>query len=277
MKCEQAQLLIDEYLEQALNPGDRRHLEVHLASCVGCAEEFRRRASFERALRQGLGVSVQHRALSAQASTEMIHAAQGTLRHAIRSNRVRSGARAAGAVAALALVLVGLSYLLTRLPLALQLRPLALEPVRQWFLARQRPVATLPLEEVEAGESMAATPTNDMPVLSMMFGDTSIEPELTKPGAQFVLTILFVNNVAEPVKDARFDLEISGPTGDFRFPLAVKGSLRANGVASVHVTDEVLSGPCKEKYLTPATDIFRSPGVYSLRLTLYNPVVTPSP
>ncbi len=277
MKCEQARLLIDEYLEQALNASERKRLELHLASCAGCGDEFRRRAGFERTLHQGLNVSVQHQVLSAQASTRMIGAAQDTLRGAVRSNRLRSGARAVGAVAALALALLGLSFLLTRLPLALQLRPLALEPVRQWFLARQRPVATLPLEQVEAGEPIAGAPLDDMPVLSAMFGDTSIRPQPGNSSAPFEVTVLFVDNVDQPVDDARFDLEISGPTGEFRFPLAVKGTLRAHGVAFVHVTDAVLAGPCREKYLISATDIFRSPGVYSLRLTLYNPVAAPRP
>ena len=54
-----------------------------------------------------------------------------------------------------------------------------------------------------------------------------------------------------------------------------KPATLANGVSVLRVTPDVLATPCREKYLITPADIFRSTGVYTVRVILVNPADTP--
>jgi hypothetical protein len=41
------------------------------------------------------------------------------------------------------------------------------------------------------------------------------------------------------------------------------------------VTPELLAAPCERQYQIAPIEIFRVPGVYTLRATLFNPLSTP--
>jgi hypothetical protein len=49
--------------------------------------------------------------------------------------------------------------------------------------------------------------------------------------------------------------------------------LPAHGVSIFRVTPELLAKPCEEQYLIEPTEVFSLPGVYTLRVTLSDPVV----
>ena len=77
--------------------------------------------------------------------------------------------------------------------------------------------------------------------LSVEQGDLHIEPAPLRPGEPFTITLFLHSNVAQPVDRARFDLEVTGPTGYYRFEVKVKGPLPAEGVSMVQVRPEHLA------------------------------------
>jgi hypothetical protein len=95
-----------------------------------------------------------------------------------------------------------------------------------------------------------------------------------EPSEPFTMTVFLQSDLPQPLDAVRLDLEITGPTGFFRFGLAVKGPLPAHGVSIFRVTPETLAKPCEEQYLISPTDVFSLPGTYTLRVTLFDPVVT---
>jgi hypothetical protein len=100
-----------------------------------------------------------------------------------------------------------------------------------------------------------------------------VDPVLLQPSEPFTITLSLENELSAPLGDAQFDLDITGPTGYYRFPLAVEGPLAAGDVTVLEIEPQVLAETCQEKYLISPTDIFRTPGIYVVRVVLYSPVV----
>lgn len=276
MNCRQACHLIDEYLENRLGRYERQRLETHLESCPSCVEELHRRSAFERDMWQALAASVQHRTLAPNTSTRMVQDAQGSLHWAIRSNRIGMAVQLAASAVAVALVLVGVLFWLGGAPFPSGVNPVVLFPERQLTLAGQRPVTITPVDAPDLSHVQpAALSEFGKQPLVMTRGETLIEPQPLQAGEAFTVTVFLHSESPEPLGTARVDLDVSGPTGYFRFALAVKGPLPANGVSVVQVTPDALDALCREKYLIAPTDIFSAPGVYTVRVLLVNPTGAP--
>jgi hypothetical protein len=264
--------LIDDYLDNELSPRERKQLDSHLASCPRCADELRHRSALDHSVRQALGASVQHQYLPAEAGARFVQAAQYRFRRDIWRHRAGSVGQILVGLLAAVLVVVGLSAAVGRLSLPPELNRVILYPVKKLVLSGQRLVSVSPDAESDPGELQPAVPSlTTQPALSLNSSGTFVDPEPLHPGEPFTITLLLHNNLPEPLKSAQFDLEISGPTGYFRFPLSVSGPLPARGISLVRVTTDVLAGPCQDKYMISPTSIFRTPGAYKLRFTLFSP------
>jgi hypothetical protein len=283
MNCNLACHLIDDYLENELNSRDRQRLEAHLAQCPRCRRELNRRPVFERSMRRGLAVSVQPLHLSPDVSTRIVEAAQGSLRRAIWSRRVMSTVRGVSSSIAVLLMLVGLYFLVTRSPLPPELQALNLFARDKLPLAELGLVRLLPEKRLALSESHPVTlSTTNQPnarstapsSISFSNDDLVIEPWDMEPGQPFTMTLFVHSNLPQPLDRVRMDLDISGPAGYYRFALAVEGPFPHHGVSIVRVTSDLLADPCQDKYLVSPTDIFGSSGVYTVRVTLFNPVLS---
>jgi hypothetical protein len=266
MNCDLAGCLIDDYLENGLSQRDRHQLEKHLARCTHCANELRRRPTLERDLRRALAASVGSLSLSSDASTRIVESAEESLNRAVWAHRATLTFRLMSGAVAAALVLVALFALAGRIPVPSQLKPIALVPANKLTLSDSNPdtlsVGDQPLPR------LTATSTASLPRTSLL-----IEPREMRPHLPFTMTVLLQSDLPQPLETVRLDLDISGPTGFYRFGLVVKGPLPAHGVSIFRVTPAVLAKPCREQYLIEPTDIFSLPGVYTLRVTLSDPVV----
>lgn len=266
MNCDLAGCLIDDYLEDGLSRRDRHQLEKHLAHCPHCADELRRRPTFERDLRQALAASVRPLSLSSDARMRIIESAEESLNRAVWSHRATlTFCLMSGAVAA-ALVLVALFALAGRIPVPSQLKPIALLPANKLTLSDSNP-DTLSVVD-QPVPRLTATSTTSLPRASLL-----VEPRDMRPHLPFTMTVLLQSDLPQPLETVRLDLDISGPTGSYRFRLAVKGPLPAHGVSIFRVTPDLLADLCEEQYLIAPTDVFGLPGVYTLRITLFDPVV----
>jgi hypothetical protein len=252
MNCELACRLIDEYLEDKLNWVDRNRLESHLASCRACSEELHGRPALERTISRALTASVQHLKLSPEASARIVRRTQGSRRRVVWSNRVTVGVRVLASAAAAVLVFMGVLLVLGRLSL-----PDGLTEYLPF------------LEDRTAGQNEAAM------AVSFSANDIYFEPPHMQPGEPFTITVYFHSNLPEPVDTVQFNLDVEGPSGDYTFALAARGPLPIEGVSSVQVTPELLAAPCERQYQIAPIEIFRVPGVYTLRATLFNPLSTP--
>jgi hypothetical protein len=276
VNCRQACHLIDDYAENQLGRYERQRLETHLESCPSCVEELRLRSAFERTLWQALASSVQPRTVSPATSARMIQEARGSLHRSIRNNRIGMATQLVASVVAVVLVLVGVLFWLDGIPFPSGLNPVVLFPQNQLTLAGQRPITITPVDQPD----LAQVPPPDLselgqPTLAMTRGETLVEPQPLRPGEAFTITVFLHTVSPTPLRTARVDLDVSGPTGYYRFALAVKGPLPANGVSVLRVTPDVLDTPCREKYLIAPADIFRSAGVYTVRVILVNPADMP--
>lgn len=272
MNCGQAKHLIDDYIDNGLSPHQRTGLESHFASCANCGAELRGRSSLDRSLRQAFGVEVQSRYLPSAASGRIIASVQTGLNRAIWLHRARVTGQVFAGVAALVLVLVGLSSLLAHTPLPSALNPVRLFPVKQLLLSGRRIAEDAPIRERDPADPrpLAADP-DQQPLLSLSLIASSIDPAPMHPGDSFTITLLLQNDLPHSLDTARFDLEISGPSGAYRFPLLVRGPFPAHGVSVIVVTPEVLAAQCEERYLISPRDIFDTAGNYRLRFTLFSP------
>jgi len=252
MNCELACRLIDEYLEDKLNWVDRNRLETHLASCRTCTEELHGRPAFERTISRALTASVQHLKLSADASARIVQRAQASGRRVVWSNRVTLGTRVLAGAAAAFLVFIGVLLVLGHLSL-----PAGLAEYLPFLKDRT----------AAKGETLTA--------VSLSANDIYVEPFHVQAGEPFTITVYFHSDLPEPVDAVNFDLEFEGPSGHYTFALAARGSLPMEGVSMVQVTPELLAAPCERQYQIAPTDIFQVPGVYTLRMTLFNPLSTP--
>lgn len=272
MNCSLVDGLIDDYIDNELSPRERSRFEEHLASCGGCRGELRRRSALDRSLRQALGAAVQHRYLSPVTSSQSIHSAQKQLDRSIRHHRVAvAGQVVVGALMAV-LAILGLLVALDRLSLPAGLNPITLLPVKRLVSSGRQIVEVSPDSQWDPeGLQPPAPAPGTKEGLSLSSSGCFIDPQPLVPGDPFAITLLLHNNLPKTLEAARFDLEISGPTGYFQFPLSVEGPLPARGISLVRVTTESLAGMCQDKYMVPPTHIFRLPGTYKLRITLYRP------
>lgn len=262
---------MDDFLDNQIAPNERRRLEAHLDCCTSCAAELRRRSALELKFRRAIGAAVQPWALSAQSTTRLVDQAHASLCRGIRVRRSRWVAKGLTAALAVALVLLGVSAV-GRWSLPSRLRPIALLPEKYLALLSPGTKIMQPEEPLDlVGYLSVAPPVNSPAGLSLMLDRTRIDPEPMYPGEAFTITLYLRNSLPQPLPSARFDLEITGPSGYYRFPLTVNRPVPAGGVSLLQVTPDVLAGPCQETYLIPPTRIFDAPGVYRLRVTLFSP------
>lgn len=245
MTCDVACHLIDDYLDDQLSQRERQRLERHIADCPRCAGELRGRLTLDRSLRHALTASVQHLQLASAPSRAIIQTIEGGVRQPLWPGRLlQSVPMMAGAFAVL-LLLVGLFLLLGRIPV---------------------PGETQPSVVLPAGH----------PALSVNRDRVSIEPRAMVPGDPFTITVPVDSNWPLPIDTTRCDLDISGPTGRYRFALVMQGPLPSRGTSILRVTPAILDAPCQEQYQIAPTDIFSAPGVYTFRITVFSPALTPS-
>jgi hypothetical protein len=272
VNCSLVRHLIDGYLDNELSLHQRSGLEAHLASCATCSAELSGRASLDRTLRRALGAQVHSRVLPPAVSARIVAEAQASLPRAIRSHRAGLAVQALAGLAAVALVLVGLSSLLAHGPLPAALNPVRLLPAKQLFLAGRQVAEDAPIRELQPSDpaALAASPDGeDLGALSLLA--SSVDPDVMHPGDQFAITLLLQNDLPFSVDRVRFDLDLSGPTGYYRFPLSVRGPFPANVVSVIQITPAVLEAQCQERYLISPTEIFGIAGNYKLRFTLFSP------
>jgi hypothetical protein len=266
MNCDLAGRLIDDYLENRLSQRDSHQLEKHLSRCPHCADELRRRPAFERDLRRALAASVRPLSLSSDASTRIVESAEDSLHRAVWSRRATLTFRLMSGAVAAALVLVALYALLGRIPVSSQFKPIALLPANKLAVSDSN-LDTLSVRDQPVPRLTTAS-TISLPRASLL-----VEPRDMRPSLPFTMTLLLQSELPQPLETVRLDLDISGPTGFYRFGLAVKGPLPAQGVSILRVTPDLLAEPCEEQYLIAPTDVFSLPGVYTLRVTLFDAVV----
>jgi anti-sigma factor RsiW len=102
--------LIEDYLEQQLDQGDRQRLEAHLALCPRCAEELRGQLDLEHRMRQALASSVQALCLSPEARARIVCAGQGNARRGVWIHHLASAGQVVASAAAVILLLAGLVF-----------------------------------------------------------------------------------------------------------------------------------------------------------------------
>ncbi len=266
MNCDLAGRLIDEYLEHGLSQRDCLLLEKHFGQCARCADELRKRPAFERDLRHALAASVRPLFLPADASTRIVEAASESLHRATQSQRTLLTFRLLGGSVAAALVLIGFLSLLGRLPASAVFQPVALWPATKLILSHTGVDSLSPAEQ--PAPRLTATSYVTLLKASLLF-----EPRRMRPSEPFTMTVVLESDLPQPLETVRLDLDIDGPTGFYRFGLAVKGPLPSHGVSVFRVTPELLIEPAQERYLMAPSEVFSQPGVYTLRLTLFDPVM----
>ena len=274
MNCSTARHLIDEYMENRLGRVERQRLELHLARCPSCSEEVHTQSVLERMVWQALTSSVEHRNLSTATSARIVQEAHLGLHRAVWSNRFIVGARMMAIAATAALVLVGLFVLLGQIPIPSELSPITLLPVRRLVLSGRQPDTVVSIQEPTLYElDSVSVSSTDPPALSLSRSKHIIEPLRLQPGEAYTVTVYLLSNLPEPLGMAHVDLEMTGPTGHYQFPLTVKGPLPAHGVSVLRVKSDALADLCQEKYLISPTDIFSVPGSYVVRVVLSGPLV----
>ncbi len=266
MNCDVAGRLLDGYLENELSQRDRLRLEKHVAACHRCAEDLRWRPAFERDVRESLAASVRSLALSSAASTRIVHAAEQSLQRAVWADRAVAACQLLGGALATILLVLGLVALLGWIPAPERLRPISLLPANGSALPESHPDA-LPATSQPTPQLLGTT-TSWLPRASFR-----LEPRELHAGEPFTMTVYLESDVPEPVETVRLDLEFSGPSGSYRFGWTVNGPLPAHGMTTIRITPELLAAPCQEQYLISPADIFGLPGIYTVQLTLSDPVV----
>jgi hypothetical protein len=274
VNCEQVHHLIDDYLENRLSPYERKSFEGHLAFCPTCAGELRNQAELERRMWQAMAVGVEGRYLSPAASRRIVREAQSTVNRARWTKRVVFASQLAASAAAVVLVLVGVLFWLGAIPVPSELNRVSLLPLKNLFPSDQEPLSVYPVDQPERNDmNTVSLPADKQAALSFGDGVSLVDPLLMQPSGAFTITLSLENDLSSPLDDAQFDLDITGPTGYYRFPLAVEGPLAAGEPTVLEIEPEVLAEACQEKYLISPTDIFRTPGIYVVRVILYSPVV----
>ncbi len=243
MSCDSASHLIDDLLGDQLSRREHQRLEKHLSTCPRCAEALRRRLAFERRMQQALTASVHQFQLAPKASREMIQAVEASLQQRAWRFRVWPVARGMAGVLTAVLLLLGL-------------------------LLMAEHVSVLPM----SGQRAARSPARQ-PALSVDQNRISFEPQNMVPGDRFTVTLPIESNLLQDVGTIRCDLEISGPTGKYRFALFMQGPLPARGLSVIQVTPELLAKASQDQYQLSPAQIFGLPGAYTFRVTVFSPVV----
>lgn len=276
MNCSLVDTLIDDYTDGELSPREQGRLEAHLASCPRCMDELRRRTALDHAVRQAIGAAVQHRYLAPAAGDRFHRAARDQLRRGIWLQRARSIGQLVGGLAMALLVLAGLVVMLDRLSLPAGLNPVTLLPAKHLIPSGRQMVEVSPEGPWDPEGLQPPVPgAGTRPGLTLSAGGSFVEPEPIVPGEAFTLTLLIHNNLPKTLRSAEFDLEISGPAGYFQFPLSVAGPLPASGISLVRISAASLAETCQAKYMLPPSAIFRLPGTYKVRITLFGPGAEP--
>ena len=264
MKCEVADRLLDGFMQDELNQRDRSRMEEHLATCPRCASELRKYPAMERDVRRALAASVRPLYLSADVSSKIIEASEESLSRAGRTRRAVLTVRIASGAFATLLVAVALLALLGRIPVPSNLKPVSLLPVKRLLSAEPDLEAVF---DADRPRPSMATPTLSEVDISML-----IEPRHLHAREPFTMTVYVQSALPEPTDTIRLDLDVSGPTGVYRFELSFDGPLPAEGMSIFRVTPELLAQTCEERYLMSPTDMFGIPGAYTIRVTLLHPV-----
>ncbi len=265
MNCELARRLIDDFMHDELNQRDRARMEEHLAGCSRCVMELRKQPALERDVRRALAASVRPLYVSADVSARIVQASEQSLHRAGRARRTAFTARVTSGILVLLLVAVGLLALLGRIPVPSSLKPVSLFPTK-----------SLPSAETELGAVFGAgKPVPDLasPVLSQLDATLLVAPRDLGPGEPFTVTVYVQSDMPEPMETIDLDLDVIGPTGAYHFELSFNGPLPAQGMSIFRVTPDLLADVCAERYLMSPTDMFDIPGTYTIRVTLFVPVV----
>jgi hypothetical protein len=246
MNCDSAGRLLDDLTGDQLSRRERQRLEDHLSSCPRCAKILRERLVLEQRIRQALTASVLQLRLPPGASRATILAVERSFQKPGWRLRLRPIAQVLAGVAAAALLFLGMLLLSERVPIP----PLA-------------------------GQQTAHSPVI-RPALSVDQDRISFEPVNMAPGDRFTVTVPIESNLLQAIDAVRCDLEISGPTGQYRFALFMQGPLPARGLSIIQVTPELLAGPSREQYQLSPDQIFGLPGAYAFRVTVFSPMVASS-
>jgi len=236
--------LMDDYLENQLGRHERLRLESHLATCSNCAEELRQRPAFDHRMWRALATAVQNLQVSPEASSQIVQAAQDSVRRGIWSKRAALTIQLMASAAVVLLLVVSMLIVMGRLP--------------------------IPSDVTELSE-----PSNNEPAVFLSRNDIIVEPRDLHPGEPFTMTIFFHSDLSESVDAVRFKLNIDGPSGSYQFALAIQGPFPAQEVSVLRVTPETLAGPCREQYQISPEDIISEPGAYVFRAALVSPVIMP--
>ena len=121
----------------------------------------------------------------------------------------------------------------------------------------------------------AVRPPASQPSLSLNRDSILVEPARIQPGDPFTITVPIHSSQLQSLDGVRCNLEIKGPTGEYRFALAVQGPFPARGVSILQVTPDMLAGPSQKQYQIRPEEILGAPGVYTFRVTMFSPVVLP--
>ena len=265
MNCEAIGHLMDDYLDGELSQRERDMVDEHLSQCYRCMRDLRQRPAFEKGVRRALVRSVQPLVLSPEASSRLVRAAEQSLQRGRWSHRASQATQLVAGMAALCLVVAGILFLRGGLPVPAHLQPIALFPVNQASLSEVYPTSASPRERV--GRSSKELPLMSSSEVSMIF-----EPRGMRPNQPFTITVFVWSADAQPVEAVKLDLDVNGPTGYYRFDLALKEPLPSGGVSVLKVTPELLAEPCQEQYLISPTELFGKTGVYDVRVTMTKPV-----
>jgi hypothetical protein len=244
MNCDLANQLIDDYIDGELSTRECQRLEKHMAKCPSCAQQLQERFAFDRSIQQALTSAVHHVRLEPAASQRILEAVEATARKPTWHWYVVQSARLLAGVLAGALLLAGMLLLLERWPMVPELQPAARSP----------------------GEQAA---------LSVDRRQIYFQPASMQPGDRFTITVPIESGFAELVDPVRCDLDIEGPTGQYRFALFMEGPMPARGLSILQVTPEMLALPSQAQYGVSPTEIFGLPGTYTFRVTLYSPIDLP--
>ena len=244
MNCDMACHLMDDYLENRLGRRERQQLERHLSLCTSCTEELRHRPDFDHQMWRALVGSVQNLRLSPEASSEIVEAAQNSVRRGIRSKRAVLTLQLMASATVVILMVAGMLIVMGRLP--------------------------VPSTLIELSE-----PSIEEPAVYLSRNDIIVEPSNLHPGEPFTTTIFFHSDLSESVDAVRFKLNIDGPSGKYEFALALQGPFPAQEVSVLRVTPETLAGPCWDQYQIAPEDIISEPGAYTFRAALVSPVTIP--
>lgn len=288
--CDRASRLLDDYLEYRLDNRDRLRVEAHVRRCPRCAKELRARPALEEQLRLAIGASVQPVRLSASAGARIVRAAQKSIRRGIWLNRAMVAGRLFAGAASVLLLVIGLFYLLGRAPLPWAGKVLSPSQATPASPARASWDGMLEPGDLHPGETLAlALPAGDAGPktgVSVEPADPSaseqpvtyglvFEPGQLQVGEPFTTTLLVRNEQDQSIPVSQINLDIEGPQRNYHFELAVSDPLPAERASALRITPDSLAEAIQERYQVSPGEILKTPGVYTIRITLFHTVAAP--